>query len=48
MSLEIADRLRDHGIQPSAQPVAVAKYVLHAGDHPSADQVWDRVRHRRT
>src|SRR5215470_1939744 len=37
-------RLREHGIQPSAQRVAVAEYVLATKEHPSADQVWDRVR----
>ena len=36
--------LRDHGIQPSAQRLAVADYVLHTDDHPSADQVWHTVR----
>jgi Fur family transcriptional regulator, iron response regulator len=36
--------LRDHGIQPSAQRVAVASYVLHTDEHPSADEVWNRVR----
>jgi Fe2+ or Zn2+ uptake regulation protein len=36
--------LRDHGIQPSAQRVAVAEYVLRTGEHPSADLVWKRVR----
>jgi len=38
--------LRDHGISPSAQRVAVADYVLHTQDHPSADEVWTRVRSR--
>ena len=38
--------LRDHGINPSAQRVAVAEYVLHTQDHPSADEVWSRVRSR--
>jgi Fur family iron response transcriptional regulator len=38
--------LRDHGIQPSAQRVAVAGYVLHTAEHPSADLVWKRVRER--
>jgi Fur family iron response transcriptional regulator len=37
-------RLRSHGIQPSAQRVAIARYVLATADHPSADQVWERVR----
>jgi Fe2+ or Zn2+ uptake regulation protein len=26
--------------------VAVAQYVLHTDDHPSADEVWHRVRQR--
>lgn len=38
--------LRDHGINPSAQRVAVAEYVLHTDEHPSADEVWSRVRRR--
>jgi Fe2+ or Zn2+ uptake regulation protein len=46
LALDLAHRLRQQGIQPSAQRVAVAEYVLQTGDHPSADQVWDRVRHR--
>jgi len=40
---EIIDLLREHGIQPSAQRVAVGEYVLSTDDHPSADQVWARV-----
>jgi Fe2+ or Zn2+ uptake regulation protein len=40
-SIEI---LREHGIQPSAQRVAVADYVLFTEDHPSADDVWTRVK----
>lgn len=36
--------LKQHGINPSAQRVAVAQYVLHTDDHPSADEVWTRVR----
>jgi len=38
--------LREHGIQPSAQRVAVGDYVLSTTDHPSADLVWKRVRAR--
>ncbi len=41
-----AERLRKHGIQPSAQRVAVAEYVLATGAHPSAEQVWAAVRVR--
>ncbi|HLH76892.1 MAG TPA: transcriptional repressor [Candidatus Binataceae bacterium] len=36
--------LRNAGIQPSAQRVAVADYVLSTSDHPTADQVWSKVR----
>jgi len=38
------ETLREHGIQPSAQRVAVAEYVLYTHEHPSADLVWNRVR----
>jgi len=41
-----ASVLKDHGINPSAQRVAVAKYLLHTEDHPSADEVWTQVRRR--
>ena len=43
---EIITQLREHGIQPSAQRVAVAEYVLGAVEHPSADQVFARVHAR--
>lgn len=36
--------LRSHGIQPSAQRVAVGEYVLWTDAHPSADQVFAAVR----
>jgi Fe2+/Zn2+ uptake regulation proteins len=36
--------LRESGIQPSAQRVAVGDYVLYTNEHPSADLVWKRVR----
>ncbi len=35
--------LRSHGVQPSAQRLAIAEYVLATDEHPSADQVWSRV-----
>ena len=44
MPLDVVTALREAGIQPSAQRVAVARYVLETGEHPSADQVWARVR----
>lgn len=41
---DTSETLREHGIQPSAQRVAVAEYVLRTNEHPSADLVWKRVR----
>ena len=46
MNLELADRLKSAGVQPSAQRLAVAEYVLETEDHPSADQVLARVQAR--
>ncbi|MFO0677129.1 MAG: transcriptional repressor [Polyangiaceae bacterium] len=40
----VAHALRNHGIQPSAQRVAVATFVLDTDEHPSADDVWARVK----
>jgi Fur family transcriptional regulator, iron response regulator len=40
----VVELLRDRGIQPSAQRVAVARFVLSTDTHPSADQVWKKVR----
>lgn len=44
--MQVEDTLRERDIQPSAQRVAVADYVLHTAEHPSADLVWKRVRER--
>ncbi|HLK11567.1 MAG TPA: transcriptional repressor [Candidatus Binatia bacterium] len=44
MERDVARTLRERGLQPSAQRVAIAEYVLRTGEHPSADQVWARVR----
>jgi len=46
MARDEASVLKDHGVSPSAQRVAVAQYILHTDDHPSADEVWIRVRKR--
>jgi Fe2+ or Zn2+ uptake regulation protein len=46
MSSEVSEALRGRGIQPSAQRVAIAEYVLGTDSHPSADQVWAEVRRR--
>ncbi len=44
MEIHVAKLLRDAGIQPSAQRVAVAQYALANSDHPTADNVWAKVR----
>src|SRR2546421_686024 len=41
---DVVPVLKKAGVQPSAQRVAVAKYVLETHDHPSADEVWERVK----
>ena len=41
---DVVELLQEHGIQPSAQRVVVAQYVLFTDEHPSADTVWARVK----
>lgn len=36
--------LEQHGIQPTPQRISVATYVLKVTTHPTADEVWERVR----
>lgn len=43
MKNEVIAQLEAFGIQPSAQRVAVAEYVLVTDQHPSADQVFSNV-----
>lgn len=43
MKPDVVGILEQHGIQPSAQRVAVAEYVLRTAEHPSADRVWASV-----
>lgn len=40
----LIERLERAGIRPSAQRVAIAAYVLATDEHPTADQVWNRVK----
>jgi Fur family iron response transcriptional regulator len=40
---DVIGLLRDHGIQPTPQRIAVAECVLEETSHPTADQVWERV-----
>src|SRR5262245_25798036 len=44
MKRDLAGILREHGVNPSAQRVAIAQYVLTTDTHPSADQVWASVK----
>lgn len=46
MPRDVIEILRERGIAPTAQRVVVAEYVLDTDEHPSADQVWERVRPR--
>jgi Fur family transcriptional regulator, iron response regulator len=46
MLINAIELLEQAGIQPSAQRVAVADYVLATEEHPSAEQVWARVKLR--
>jgi Fe2+ or Zn2+ uptake regulation protein len=43
---DILELLREHGIPPTAQRMAVAEYVLTTEDHPSADDVLARAKER--
>lgn len=40
----LIEKLEHAGIRPSAQRVAIAAYVLATEEHPSADEVWNRVK----
>lgn len=41
---DISKLLQDRGIQPSAQRVAIARFVLRTEQHPTADAVLAEVR----
>jgi Fur family transcriptional regulator, iron response regulator len=41
---DLLTALRAQGIQPTAQRLAVARFVLESTLHPTADEVWERVR----
>lgn len=46
MSPDLIQKLRASGVQPSAQRLAVAQYVLTTDEHPSAERVLERVQKR--
>jgi len=39
--LELEARLKKAGVQPTAQRIAICRYVLCEADHPTAEQVKD-------
>jgi len=41
---DIIATLRACGVQPTPQRIAVARAVLRNASHPSAQQVWERVK----
>jgi Fur family transcriptional regulator, peroxide stress response regulator len=40
----IADRLREWGVRVTPQRLAIAEAVLNSEDHPSVQQIFERVR----
>lgn len=40
---DLIELLRQHDIQPTAQRLEVARCVLNTTDHPTADEVLDKV-----
>jgi Fur family iron response transcriptional regulator len=46
VSDQLRKLLKDHGVQPSFQRLAVAEYVLRTPEHPSAERVWAKVKKR--
>ena len=46
MTRGVVELLKRRGIQPTAQRVAVAAYVLFTGEHPAAEEVCSAVRKR--
>src|SRR6187455_1093217 len=40
MNPDVVHILEKHSIQPTAQRVTIAEYVLRTEEHPSADKVW--------
>jgi len=42
---DVISLLTDAGIQPTPQRVAVVRFVVGTYAHPSADEVWAKVKH---
>jgi Fe2+ or Zn2+ uptake regulation protein len=41
---QLIQHLREHGILPTAQRLAIAEFIFSTDAHPSADTVWERVK----
>lgn len=41
---ELRQLLRDHGLRPTSQRLAVAGYVLGSEQHPTADEVFEALK----
>ena len=41
--LQIAERLKEWGIRVTPQRLAIAEAVLNSADHPSVQQIYERV-----
>ena len=41
--IELQNKLKEHGVQPTAQRIAIANVVLTSDQHPSADEVFEAV-----
>ncbi len=42
--MDVRLALEEHGLRPTSQRLAIANYLLTTDEHPSADQIWARVR----
>lgn len=38
-TVSLTDYLRDHGVKPSAQRIAIMRYMVEHHDHPTADDI---------
>ncbi len=41
---DMIQHLREHGILPTAQRLAIAEFIFSTDGHPSADEVWEKVK----
>jgi Fur family iron response transcriptional regulator len=46
MPKSIADKLKEHGVQPTAQRLGIAGFMLAGPRHATAEEVWHYARNR--